>query len=318
MLKRNAQIRFAEPTGLMFHHFHGGVHPAVQGSIDTEQFRAILEAVGAQNVLSAEAWKQKAMDGTLESGETCVTFDDALLCQYDVAKPVLDEFGIKAFWFIYTSVFEGIIEKLELFRYFRSTAFEDIDDFYRAFFEVTKVRLGHRYSELRESFDPANYLPHSPFYTPSDRWFRYLRDQILGQQAYFAIVEDMIDAAGFDRELAARNLWLRAEHVRELADEGHLIGLHSHTHPTTMGKLSRDEQVREYSSNAAQILALSGKPVCTVSHPCNSYNRDTLELLTELKIEVGFRADTAPVSGRGPLEYCREDHANLLRLVQEY
>lgn len=318
MLRRNAQIRFAEPTGLMFHHFHGGVHPAVQGSIDAEQFRAILEAVGVQNILSAEAWTQKAIRGTLGPTDTCVTFDDALLCQYEVAKPVLDELGIKAFWFIYTSVFEGTIEKLELFRYFRSTAFEAIDDFYRAFFEVTKEKLGHRYSEVRDNFDPTDYLPHSPFYTPSDRWFRYLRDQVLGQEAYYAIVEDMIDGAGFDRELAAKNLWLRAEHVRGLSDEGHVIGLHSHSHPTTMGKLPRSEQLREYSTNAAHVSALTGKTARTVSHPCNSYSSDTLELLTDLKIEIGFRADIAPVSGRGPLEFCREDHANLLRSIAEH
>jgi peptidoglycan/xylan/chitin deacetylase (PgdA/CDA1 family) len=316
MLTRNAQIRFAEPTGLMFHHFHGGIHPAVQGSIDAYQFRLILDAVGVQNILSADAWMQRAIDGELHPTETCVTFDDALLCQYDVAKPVLDELGIKAFWFIYTSVFEGTIEKLELFRCFRSTAFGDVDDFYNAFFCAVQGRLGKRYSELRDQFDPANYLPNSPFYTPSDRWFRFLRDQVLGQ-AYFSIIENMIDAAKFDRKKATENLWLRGEQARDLADQGHVIGLHSHSHPTTMGKLPREEQLREYSSNAERITALTGKTARVVSHPCNSYNGDTLELLTELGIKVGFRADVAPISTRGPLEYCREDHANILRRIQQ-
>lgn len=318
MLRRNAQICFAEPTGLMFHHFHGGIHPEVQGSITGSQFRAILEAVGIHNVLSADIWMQKAIDGKLRPADTCVTFDDALLCQYDVAKPVLDELGVRAFWFIYTSVFEGTVEKLELFRYFRSTAFGDMDEFYHAFFNEVEGRLGARYSDLWNRFDPTAYLPHSPFYTPSDRWFRFLRDQVLGQQTYFSIIESMIDAANFDRNQAAMNLWLRAEQVRELADDGHVIGLHSHTHPTTMGKLPRDEQLREYSSNAEHIHALTGKPARAVSHPCNSYNHSTLDLLSDLEIKIGFRADIAPVSGRGPLEYCREDHANLLRQIQEH
>ncbi|APG95390.1 hypothetical protein SAMCFNEI73_pC1686 (plasmid) [Sinorhizobium americanum] len=229
---------------------------------------------------------------------------------------MLDELGIKAFWFIYTSVFEGTVEKLELFRYFRSTAFGDVDDFYHAFFRMVEERLGTLYVKLREEFDPATYLPNSPFYTWSDRWFRFLRDHVLGQE-YFPIIEDMIDASKFDREKAAQILWLRGEQVRDLADQGHVIGLHSHTHPTTMGKLPYDEQLKEYRSNADYIFRLTGKTARVVSHPCNSYNADTLELLARLGIELGFRADVGQVRTRGPLEYRREDHANLLRLIQE-
>lgn len=311
------QIRFAEPTGLMFHHFHGGIHPLVQGSIDASQFRLILDAVGLDNILSADTWMQRAINGEITPTETCVTFDDALLCQYDVAKPVLDELGIKAFWFVYTSVFEGTIEKLELFRYFRSTAFGHVDEFYSAFFRVAESKLGERYRQLRERFDPAHYLPNSPFYTPLDRWFRYLRDQVLGQAAYYAIMDDMIDSAGFDRQFAANHLWLRAADIRLLAEEGHVIGLHSHTHPTTMGALTNVEQESEYRRNAQHILALAGQAPISVSHPCNSYNRDTIELLTAMDVKLGFRADVAPVEKRGALEFPREDHANLLRMITD-
>lgn len=311
----SGHIRFAEPTGLMFHHFHGGMHPVVQGSIDASQFRTILHAVGLENILSADAWMQKAIDGEIAPMETCVTFDDALLCQYDVAKPVLDEFGIKAFWFVYTSVFDGTIEKLELFRYFRSTAFGDINQFYSAFFEVVEAHLDQRYSQLRAQFDPATYLPNSPFYTVSDRWFRYLRDHALGQTAYYAMMDEMIDRVGFDRHAAAKHLWLTAANVRRLTDEGHVIGLHSHTHPTTMGLLPREEQENEYKKNAERIHAITGLRPITVSHPCNSYSRETIELLTSINVRLGFRADVAPVQGRGPLEFSREDHANLLRMI---
>lgn len=311
-----SQIRFREPTGLMFHHFDGAGHPVVQGSIDGAAFRSILEAVGLANILSAELWLQKAMDGTLKASDTCITFDDALLCQYDIAKPVLDELGIRAFWFVYTSIFEGVVEKLELFRYFRSTQFADINDFYRPFFSVVERHLGARYSEHKRGFSAETYLPNSPFYTDEDRWFRYLRDQVLGQEHYFTIVEQMMDEVHFDRHAAAQRLWLRAEQVRELADADHVIGLHSHTHPTTMGKLARDVQEHEYRTNAEHLYALSGKRARVMSHPCNSYNQDTINVLTDLDVEVGFRADMASIRNRTPLEFSREDHANLMQFVR--
>lgn len=312
-----SRVRFTQPTGLMFHHFHGNIHPLVQGSIDASQFRSILEAVGFENILAADEWICRATAGTLSASDTCVTFDDALLCQYDVAKPVLDTLGIKAFWFIYTSVFDGVAEKLELFRLFRSTAFASIEDFYAAFFSEAERKLGQRYQNLWAEFDPKTYLPNSPFYTASDRWFRYLRDRVLEEADYFLMIESMMDDAGFDRAEAIKNLWLRASQVQQLVSEGHVIGLHSHTHPTTMGLLSRKRQKSEYMQNADHIFRLTGKRPSTVSHPCNSYNNDTIDILSEMGVSMGFRADVAPVLGRGPLEFAREDHANMLRMISK-
>jgi hypothetical protein len=52
-----------------------------------------------------------------------------------------------------------------------------------------------------------------------------------------------------------------------------------------------------------------------MSHPCNSYNQATLEILRELGITLGFRANMA--SGfSSELELPREDHANLVRAMK--
>ena len=74
------------------------------------------------------------MDGRLEQQHLCLTFDDALLCQYDIAKPVMDRFGITGFWFVYSSVFQGELEILEIYRYIRCVYFDTIDKFYVGFF----------------------------------------------------------------------------------------------------------------------------------------------------------------------------------------
>jgi peptidoglycan/xylan/chitin deacetylase (PgdA/CDA1 family) len=316
MQQQGVRLQFLEPTGLMFHHFHGSGHPEVQGSITSEEFEQIILAVGRDNILSAEEWLRRARTGELNSADTCITFDDALLCQYDVAKPVLDYFGITAFWFVYTSIYNGVAEKLEIYRYFRCTAFPSVDSFYERFFVAAQRRLGEEYLRLRSGFNPAEYLSNSPFYTDNDRWFRYLRDRALGSSGYYTLMEDMIDENGFDRQAAAGQLWLRPDHVKDLAENGHLIGLHSYSHPTSMGTLSYDEQAQEYRKNSEMLQQMVGYQPTTAAHPCNSYNDNTLTVLQELDVSVAFRADTAKMRNRTLLEFPREDHANILNALR--
>lgn len=305
-------FEFSEPTGLMFHHFHGEGHPATQGSIDANTFEAVLELVGIENILSADVWMQRSKANCLKPGDSCITFDDSLLCQYDVAKRILDKYKIKAFWFVYSSVLRGEIENLEIYRYFRTTQFLDIDHFYELFFRKAKDTNSELYMKALDAFDPKNYLVNSPFYSDNDRWFRSLRDLTLGPEKYAAIMDRMIAESGFCIPEAAKRLWLNDEKVVELSNSGHVIGLHSDTHPTTMSMLSRSNQRQEYSENSAYLMNLLGYRPEAMSHPCNSYSSDTLQILEDLDVVVGFRADVVPIEARSRLEYAREDHANLI------
>ncbi|MBK7669699.1 MAG: hypothetical protein IPJ32_21645 [Sphingobacteriaceae bacterium] len=46
-----------------------------------------------------------------------ITFDDNLKSQYEIAFTGIKKFNLKAFWFIYTSPFEGILERIEVYRF---------------------------------------------------------------------------------------------------------------------------------------------------------------------------------------------------------
>jgi peptidoglycan/xylan/chitin deacetylase (PgdA/CDA1 family) len=303
---------FAEPTGLMFHHFHGQGHPVAQGSISGATFEQILKLVGLENILPAKEWQRCAKEGTLQQNQVCITFDDALLCQYDVAKQVLDKYGLTAFWFVYSSILRGELEKLELYRHFRTTQFESIDLFYQLFFQMAETEYGNIYRKLRDDFDPATYLVNSVFYTDNDRWFRYLRDKFLGPENYNALMDKFIAEQRYDINGAVQKLWLTRDQVTELSEDGHCIGLHSDSHPTTMATLPPLEQEREYRVNSDYLTELLGERPQSMSHPCNSYSSDTISVLEELGVNLGFRADVAPVKNRSSLEFPREDHANLL------
>ena len=145
-----------------------------------------------------------------------------------------------------------------------------------------------------------------PFYTSSDVRFRHVRDHVLGPARYAMIMDRMMDDAGFNVRRVARQLWMDDSAVLSLHEAGHVIGMHSHTHPTQMASLDAAEQRYEYRSNFNHLTALLGEPPMAMSHPCNSYNAHTLRLLRGLGIKLGFRNDAADVSG-GPLEMARLD-----------
>lgn len=76
---------------LMFHHFTNDDFPAGQGAITSSELRQIIEYTGVHNILSAQDWLSRVQSRESLEGKACLTFDDALLCQLDVALPVLKE-----------------------------------------------------------------------------------------------------------------------------------------------------------------------------------------------------------------------------------
>jgi peptidoglycan/xylan/chitin deacetylase (PgdA/CDA1 family) len=298
----------------MFHHFHDGptaapgvLHPAGQGSISQDELMQIIQRIDRRRILPAHTFLHRAIESRLSDGDLCLTFDGALRCQYDLAVPVLENFGLTAFWFVYSSVLQGNIERLAIYRQFRTTAFATIDDFYAAFF----VTLHE--SSMGELAEKA--LSHfMPFYTEADKRFRFVRDGVLGPRHYPGLLDSMMEQAGFDVRRCARSLWMDDLAVQSLHEAGHVVGMHSHTRPMCMADLEVDEQRYEYRSNFNHLTALLGEPPAAVSHPCNSYDARTLAILQGLGVKLGFRADMT--EGRfGPLELPRANHANLLQRV---
>ncbi|WP_078127600.1 polysaccharide deacetylase family protein [Leptospira alexanderi] len=299
----------------MFHHFHGGHHLPVQGSLSASDFNNMLDWLNSKyTVLNANDFIVKYLKGNLRNEDICLSFDDALLCQYDIAFPILKERGISAFFFVYSSAFTMNPDYLEIYRYFRAIHFGNIDNFYDEFFEQVCMANDAEYAEAHEKYKTLDYLSAFPFYSETDRWFRYLRDQFLEETRYHELMKNLMESKKFDVDEAKKNLWMNEDCLRELHSHGNIIGLHSYSHPTQMSKLSFEKQVFEYSRNLLHLEGILGKGVITsMSHPCGDYNDDTLGILTDLGIKIGFRSNRGIKEIRSALEIPREDHANIYR-----
>ena len=121
---------------VMFHHFHDDFHLPSQGSLSASDFDLMISWLSDRhNILDAEDYMSRFLSRTLKNTDICLSFDDALKCQYDVALPVLRKNNISAFFFVYSSVFSDNPDFLEIFRYFRTTQFKNLEEFYTYFFK---------------------------------------------------------------------------------------------------------------------------------------------------------------------------------------
>ena len=205
---------------------------------------------------------------------------------------------------------------MEVYRYFRSKFFKSFEEFFEVFFQILKNKSEFNYVfDLLKDFEHEKYLSDCSFYSKEDKIFRFTRDKILGEKKYYNIMDSIIEESSLKlNESLHRSLWMNNVDLKELSDKNHIIGLHSHTHPTKMVEKSFDFQMENYFKNKSILESLLKKDVISMSHPCNSYNRETLEILTNLKIKIGFRANMK--SGFDSyLEVPRIDHAEILKLL---
>ena len=303
------------PHSVMFHHFHDGTHAPGQGSLSALQFAEMLDWLQQRyRILDAAEFKYAAINGKLNASDICISFDDALLCQFDIALPILNDYGIKAFFFIYSAPLSGEDNYLEIFRDFRHSSFSEIDEFYEEFFIMIREEIGEAYDRSKKLFSGSKYLADYPFYSLNDRWYRYLRDIVLGPNDYHDAMLRMLTRHDYDRSTAVSRLWMSENQVVSLQTQGHLVGMHSFSHPTAMSQMSRAEQAIDYSRNKEHLCRILGQErITAMSHPCGNYNEDTLSILQELKVEIGFNSNMAYVRNRGLLEIPREDQANILK-----
>lgn len=302
--------------GVMFHHFHDELnHSEGQGSISALDFSRILEYVITKyNLLDPDTYEDKMINGKLADNDVVLTFDDALKSQYEIAFPILEQEGIKAYFFVYTNAFSVNPDPLEFYRDYRNTAFQSLGDFYEQFFSLFAELLPDLFSKYKSSY-PEDYLALFPFYTEMDRRFRYVRDEILGQERYFLVMDRLMAGSSYDKSERQKILFMNEGDLVSLSKSGHSIGLHSSSHPTRIDYKSYDEQLIEYTQNFEFISRLTGKSPTSMSHPCGRYNSDTLQILSNIGMKIGFCSSIYESASKGCFELPREDHANLLKFI---
>jgi len=233
-----------------------------------------------------------------------------------VALPVIEARGFRAFWFVYSSVFEGDVNLGEVMSQL-STAYFDSQESYVTGFKrhCTSDELDGLRGEAWHAYrDRMRAL--APFYSLADLEFRYLRNAVLSPDRLREVVSRLCVDAGVDLPGVAASVWMDDDRLAEVARRHHAVGLHSYSHPFDIAKLSAAAQAGEYAKNAAHLTRATGRRPDSMSHPLGVYNGDTLDVLRGMGIACGFRSNAAVPDGAdrlspSPLELARVDSADL-------
>ncbi len=112
-----------------------------------------------------------------------------------------------------------------------------------------------------------------------------------GWRGQFFITTDRLDSPGF----------LSSQQVGELAARGHLVGSHSHTHPTYMGRLAYPQLAEEWARSRAALAELLGAPPRTASVPGGYLSRAVVEAAADAGYELLFTSEPTSRARRARL-----------------
>lgn len=307
--------------GVMFHHFHDNKkHIKSQGSINKSMLIKLINFIGRKNIIDADEFLKKFQRNKLKKNHVCLTFDDSLKCQFDIAKPVLDKFNIKAFFFVYTASLENELNYIEIFRYFRSKFYKSINIFYKDFFlylekKYSKAKVDNFFKKNR--YERIKWKKKFKFYSNQDINFRLIRNKFFSDKDYSKIMLGLIKEKGLDVNKLKNKFNLNKKEILRLHKSGHLIGLHTHSHPFQLNKLNYSIQKREYQINKKILEKITRTKILSVAHPCGSYNKNTLKILNSLGVEIGFKQIMTKESfmkkiNNSKFEIAREDHSKIV------
>ncbi len=110
-----------------------------------------------------------------------------------------------------------------------------------------------------------------------------------GWRGQFFVTSSRVGTPGF----------LSEEQLRELAGRGHLIGSHSHSHPTYMGKLTRAELDEEWTRSRALLGELLGQAPRTASVPGGFLSREVIASASAAGYELLFTSEPTAKLTRG-------------------
>jgi len=299
--------------GVMFHHFHNYTHSKIQGSISKNQLIKKIAFLKKKYVLNdADVYIKKILNKKITAKDICLTFDDSLKSQIDIALPILRKEKIKAFFFIYTGVFENNPDNLEIFRYFRNAKYKNINLFYEDFFKYLINFFPDDFLIFQKKFT-NKYLSQYKIYSLNDRKFRFCRDKILTKDSYDSLMFKLMKKKNFNYKLAIKRLFMTRSDLKKLTKYNQVIGLHSTTHSVNLSNLTYKDQMTEYKDNMDFIKKfVKSKPI-SMSHPFGRYNKNILRILNNIGVKIGFLS-CKKNRIKSLLEIPRVDHVEFVKI----
>jgi len=301
-------------NSVMFHDFKLDNTSGTQGAISQNDFRKLIKTNG-KNKFSNPDVIQNTKHKNLED-ESFITFDDGLLSQYDIALDLLSETDKKGIFFVHSKPLIGGYDIHQVIRSFKnSSIFNNVDDFNEQSIKILlSIFNTDEKDKIEKDFNQRSYLSEFDFYSDLDRKLRYIRDFVISVNQYEERIKELLNIKNTNISDLVKDTYIGKEKLKKINQSGHVIALHSHSHPTNLGSLKKEEQFEEIGTNYEILEEIIGYKPNAISYPSNSYNFETIEILKHFNIGYGFRADDNV--NLNPFELSRVDATIALRDVK--
>ena len=115
---------------------------------------------------------------------------------------------------------------------------------------------------------------------------------------------------------------MKKKNINLLVKKGHVVGLHSHTHPYRIANMRLNDQKKEYLENINQISKISNFKQSfykSLAHPSGSFDKKIFPFFKKQKIKIGFRhtMTNGKKINKNIYEIARQDHSNILKLINK-
>lgn len=87
-----------------------------------------------------------------------------------------------------------------------------------------------------------------------------------------------------------KSTYMSASQIKEFADEGHIVGSHSHTHPKNISLLSMNEIANEWKQSKEILENITDKEVVSGSIPGGFYSYSQLNIMKDLGYKEIFNS----------------------------
>lgn len=240
-------------------------YPAIFGKTPKE-FRMQLETLSklGRFVSSKDIEDRVSNNETFTEKSIIITFDDGLKEQVDLAKPILDEMGIPAIFFINTK----ILEEPKLLNVHRTHIVRSLlspDLILEHFTSSASYQMLEE--EQRQKFQSLG-SKHYVYDEAKSAYLKYLLNFVFTSDSVDKEFSHLLKEVCFVNEKAVhRDLYMSSETIVDLATEG-FIGSHAHDH-LPLGVLPK-EQAKFQIKKSKEVLKKFGIETKAFSYPYGS------------------------------------------------
>ena len=231
--------------------------------------------------------------GTLLTDGFYLTFDHATRDHMDVVLPILQKHGITGEFYAMTlPLVNGVAPIVDKQRCLQYIAYEDYSSFLDAFCEKVLVCTNEIGAEVVERNEEnlvraASYLAEHGFYSVEERFFRYIRNELLSIDQFSMVIDDMFAEFYPDEGEFVDDFYLNFDELQALQDAGMTIGAHSNSHPL-FSKLPPALLEREIAQSLSVLSERLGTRTDSFAYPFGDFDQRCIRILRAHHVDYAF------------------------------